>query len=204
MKDNFIVYFNIKKVALWSLVSTIFTLVSVHIATLPSAEVPDTARLPHGGRIKSKFIIKIIMIVGSLFFGVASLLLILLLIKIILNRLFLRKEETEFLVIDNKGILIKNQLNIFSKPMLIEWEHIEDVCVYNPLQNSRYNPKYFRNKSIALKLSQQFRNNLSLFTRILHKLNEILSHDYELHISLGLSDFNADEVLDEIYKYCFT
>ncbi len=131
MKNHFVVSFNVKKVAFLSIISILFTLGCIYIATLPSTEMPDAARLPRGRRIRNKFIIRIIMIIGIVFFGFASILFTSLLIKIILNKLFFKNEEKELLVIDNKGLLI-NQWNIFSKPTLIEWKHIEDICVFNP------------------------------------------------------------------------
>ena len=203
MKNRFVVNFNIKKVAYLSLVSIIITLGGIYIATSPSEEMPDTARLPRGGRIKNKFIIRIIMIIGIVFFGFASIFFTSLLIKIILNKLIFKNEEKELLVIDNKGLLI-NQWNIFSKPTLIEWKHIEDICVFNPKDHLfSNNVEQLKNKIIALKLSQEFYNNSSFLAKIRYKLNKKFSKDYAIHINLNFSKLNANEVLSEINKYRF-
>lgn len=204
MKDKFIVSFNIKKVALWSLISVIFTLACIYFAALPTEELPDTARLPRGGRIKNKFIIKVIMIIGVVFFGFASILFTSLLIKLVLNKLVFKNEEKELLVIDNKGLLI-NQWNIFSKPTLIEWKHIKDICLFNPKDYLFLNnEEQLKNKIIALKLSQEFYNNSSFWAKIKYKLNKKFSKDYAIHINLNFSRLNANEVLSAINKYRFS
>ncbi len=203
MKDRFVVNFSIKKLASLSLVSVLFTLGCIYIATLPSEEMPDAARLPRGGRIKNKFIIRVIMIIGIVLFGFASILFTSLLIKIILNKLIFKNEEKELLVIDSKGLLI-NQWNIFSKPTLIEWKHIEDICVFNPKDYLfSNNEEQLKNKIIALKLSQEFYNNSSFLAKIKYKLNKKFSKGYEFHINLNFSNFDANEILNEINKYRF-
>ena len=58
MKDRFVVKFNLKKVALFSLASVMFTLGGLYFATLPQEELTDTMRLPKGGRIRNKSIIQ--------------------------------------------------------------------------------------------------------------------------------------------------
>lgn len=203
MKKRFVVSFNIKKVAFLTLVSIVFTLGCIYIATLPSTEMPDAARLPRGGRIKNKLIIRVIMIIGIIFFGFASILLTSLLVTIILNKLFFKNEEKELLVIDSKGLLI-NQWSIFSKRRFIEWKHVENICVFNP-KNYLFtnNEKQLKNKIIALKLTQEFYNNSSFFTKIIYKLNRKFSKGYEIHINLNFSNFDANEILNEINKYRF-
>ena len=204
MKDKFIVSFNIKKVAFWSLISVMFTIVCIYFITLPPEELPDTARLPRGGRIKNKFIIRIIMIIGALLFGVISFLYVLLLIKLILNKLVLKNKEKEFLIIDSKGLLI-NKWNVFSKQTLIEWKYIKDICAFNPkdylLKNNNAN---LENKIIALKLTQKFYDNASFFSKIIYKFNRKFSKGYEIHINLTLSSLSANEVLSAINKYRFS
>lgn len=204
MNNEFIVKFNVKRVALYTLLFVVLTLVFLYMATLPSNKLPNAALLPKGGRITNKFIIKNIVIFSTLFFGVTSLLFMLLLIKIFLNRLILKNKEKEFLVVDDKGLLISNKWNIFSKPTLIEWKQVEDICVFDPknyIIKGRY--KYLENKIIALQLTQEFYNNSSFFKKIIYKFNRKLSNGYEVNINLNFSDCYADEVLDEIYEYCF-
>lgn len=198
MKDHFTVNFNMKKVALLSLVSVVFTLACIYFAALPTEELPNTARLPKGRRIGSKSIIRIIMIIGTLFFGIISIFLLLLIIKLtFINR------AKKFLVINKDGILWYKP-NIFSKPILIAWKHIEDVCVFNPKDYLfTNNDKHLKNKIIALKLTQEFYNNSSFFAKIIYRLNRNFSKGYEIHINLNFSNFNANEILNEIKKYRF-
>lgn len=202
MKNRFVVNFNVRKVAFLSLISIVFTLGCIYIATLPSEEMPDAARLPRGGRIKNKFIIRVIMIIGVVLFGFASILFTSLLIKIILNKLIFKNEEKELLVIDSKGLLI-NQWSIFSKRTLIEWKHIKDICVFNP-KNYLFtnNEEQLKNKIIALKLTQEFYNNASFFAKIIYSLNRKFSTGYEININLNFAKCDADEILSEINKYC--
>ncbi len=106
MKDRFVAKFNLKKVASFSLVSVMFTLGCLYFATLPQEELPDAARLPKGGQIRNKFIIQNLMMLGALFFGACSFAFIFLLIALMLNKLILKNEEKELLVINNEGLLI--------------------------------------------------------------------------------------------------
>ncbi len=186
MKDRFVVKFNLKKVALFSLASVMFTLGGLYFATLPQEELTDTMRLPKGGRIRNKSIIQILMMLGALFFGACSFAFMFLLIALILNKLIFKNEEKELLVVNSEGILI-NRWSIFSKSTLVEWEHVEDIC-----------PK---NKNILLKLTQEFYNNSSSFKKIMYNLNRQLSKGYDTLINLSLSTCDADEVISEINKY---
>ena len=197
IKDRFVGYFNTKKVTLYSLGSLFLTLfltfVFIFIFTMPSSKIP-TVNLPIVGRTNNEFITVCIAIVGTISFGIYSIFLLLLLIKLILiNR------DKKFLVISKDGILWYTS-NIFSKPMLVEWKHIKNICVFNP-KNHLFANNYKR--AVALQLTQEFYNNSSFFKKIMYNLNRKLSNGYEININLNFSTCNADEVLDEIYKYCF-
>lgn len=191
MNNKFVVPFNIKKLALTALISTIFTIISMHITSK-----------------QKNFITIVIMNILTLFLGVASISAIIALIRLILNNLVFKNEEKSLLVVDNKKLLI-NSPDIFIKQKSIEWRYIEDICVFdskNDLFNYR-NSTLLKNKIIAVEITQEFYYSLSLWGKITYNINKKLSKGrgkgYGIRIYLVHSDFNADEVLDEIYKYCF-
>ncbi len=197
MKDKFIGYFNTKKVVLSNLLSLFVTLfiilIYICVFTLPSSEILRV-RLPIIGQTENQFIIKCFIVIVTIPIEIYSISLFLLLIK-----LTLINKEKKFLVIYKDGILWYKP-NIFSKPMLIEWNHIENICVFNP-------KKYlFTNNykhAIAIKITQEFYNNASFFAKIIYSLNRKFSKGYEFNINLNFSKCNADEVLNEIKKYDF-
>lgn len=197
IKDKFVGYFNTKKVVLSNLLSLfvniIITFVCIYVFTLPSSEILRV-RLPIIGHTENLFIIKCFLVIVTIPIEIYSISLFLLLIK-----LTLINKEKKFLVIDKDGILWYKP-NIFSKPMLIEWNHIENICVFNP-------KKYlFTNNykhAIAIKITQEFYNNASFFAKIIYSLNRKFSTGYELNINLNFSKCDADEILNEINKYDF-
>ncbi len=192
MNNKFVVPFNIKKLALTALIFTIFTIIFINITSK-----------------QKNFITIVIMNILTLFLGFATICIILSLIKIILNKLIFKNEEKSVLLaIDHRKLLI-NSPNIFIKQKSIEWRYIEDICVFdskNDLFNYR-DSTLLKNKIIALKITPEFYYSLSLWGKITYNINKKLSKGrgkgYGIRIYLVHSDFNADEVLDEIYKYCF-
>ena len=201
MRDKFVAKFNLKKVALFSLASVMFTIGGLYFATLPQEELTDTVRLPKGGQIRNKSIIQSLMMLGALFFGACSFAFMFLLIALILNKLIFKNEEKELLVVNSEGILI-NRWSIFSKPTLVGWEHIKDICVFDPKNYIiKGDYKQLKNKIIAVETTQEFYKNSSFFKRMIYKFNKKLSNGYEININLNFSTCDADEVISEINKY---
>lgn len=197
MKDKFVGYFNTKKVTLYSLGLLVTTLIliplCIYVFTLPASTV-ITAKLPIIGKTENQIIIKGLILIVVIPFEIYSMYLWSLVIKLILVN-----KDKKFFVINHYGILWYNY-NIFSKPILIEWKHIKNICVLNP-KNHLFANNYKR--AVALQLTQEFYNNSSFFKRMVYKFNRKLSNGYEININLNFSTCKADEVLDEIYKYCF-
>lgn len=197
IKDRFIGYFNIRMVTLHSLgllfPTLFFTTVCIYCFTLPSSKMP-TVSLPILGQTNNRFIIECIMAIISISFAIYSMYLWSILIKLI----FVNKDK-KFLVIDKYGICWYNS-NIFSKPMLIEWKHIKNICIFNPKKH------LFTNNykhAITLNITQEFYNNSSFFKRIIYKLNRKFSNGFDIRINLNFTNCNANDILDEINKYYF-
>ena len=160
----------------------------IYVFTLPASTI-ITAKLPIIGKTENQFLIKGLILIFSICNASYSMYLWSLLIKLI--------KDKKFFVISPEGILWYNY-NIFSKPILIEWQHIEELYVLNP---KRYLFSSDYKHAIVLKITKEFYNSSSFFIKIIYMLNRKFSEGYEISINLNVAKCNAVEVFNEMQKY---
>lgn len=200
MKDNFIVYFNTKKIVMYTLAFLFFGFIMLYIATVIILNM-----------LNGQFDIK-----QTIYFIPFSALIIYSSFYLLYNTVYIfikavLKKEKEAVIINDKGIY-RNKLYIFSKPIFIDWNNI-DIYTAEYNEYSRRNNKkvkinqkspiwlFFNNNSICLTLKQEFYDSLSIIDKIACLLTSLTSNGHNFRIRLCFTHGDAKEVISEMKEY---
>ncbi len=195
MKDNLTISFSRKKIFIFALFCLIITTLCLYIIIISFNDVLNTNYVPTGKANKNHSLANLFVL--SILFP------IILIPDFFIISIFIRSIiKKEVIIINHRGILC-NRLHIFSKPVFIHWNYIQDMRIVAGANRgnilARFLSKFLNNKSIVLKLNEEFYNDLSPVKKTIYKLK-----GFSFQIRLIFTKCDAKELLDKIKSYCPT
>lgn len=194
MTESLAISLNRKKIFFFALISTLVTILCLYFTITSLNDVLNTSYVPTGKSNKNQSCANLVVFpVCFLIYFSVTLFAISIFIRSILKK--------EVIVINHSGILY-NKFHIFSKPVFIHWNYIQDIRIVDG--TSRGNllqkilSKILNNKSIVLKLKEEFYTDLSPIKKTIYKLNGKFSKGFSFQIRLIFTKSDTNEILDKI------
>lgn len=194
VKDNLTIFLNKKKTLISTFLLVSFAIIFIILILLVMHFITNQYYIPAIQKNNSDswviLIFLIICFLNVLIFFIGIVNMVSVAIKSIIKK--------EVIIINHRGILY-NKFQIFSKPVFIHWNYIQDIRIF---EDTRILSELLNNKSIVLKLKEEFYTDLSPIKKIIYKLNGKILKGFSFQINLKFTDGDVDEIFDKILTKC--